>query len=143
MKYLLILILVAFTLSSCDPDRLIGWGDDREDLRDRDRDEEDDYDRSRINLDELPEVILDFIEDNYSDNEIVKATFKDGFYIVYLDDGTVLYFTRGGRFADEYDGDKDDRDRGDDKDEDRDGDESEGNDGEREEDDERGDDILE
>lgn len=142
MKYLLILMLAAFTLSSCDPDRLIGWGDDKEDVRgdDRDRDRDnDDRERDRgeeVGIDELPEAIIDYIEENYADVEIIKAIFKDGLYLVYLDNGTILYFSREGRLEWITTGDH--------KDEDRDGDKRDGDRSDEDEDDDRDrDDIIE
>lgn len=134
MRYLLAILLLTFALTSCNPERLIGVDDDRkEDSRDRDdrkkdEDKRDDKNKDRdreIGIRELPENVRAFIDINFPEAEIRKAFVRGDFIVVYLSNGTVLYFDRAtGRLAKRVDNIEDDRDkdRDEDKDDDREGD---------------------
>jgi uncharacterized membrane protein YkoI len=67
-----------------------------------------DDDNININSSELPSQIIDYINNNYPDNQIVKAEkeFEDGtqVYEITLNNGFELYFTLDGTFLElEYD----------------------------------------
>lgn len=98
MKYILATIFLAFALTSCDPQRLTGFVDDKkEDVYDND-DRSDDS--GEISIDRLPANIIEFINTNYPDREITEAFLEWGIFIVELDDGTVLYFDSNGNLED-------------------------------------------
>lgn len=97
MKYFIIAITLSFMLTACDPSKLIGIGDERkEDVKDKD----DHNTGEEIELTEIPQVILDFVESNYPDKTIIKAEFENGLYAIYLSDGSTLIFNRDGEIED-------------------------------------------
>lgn len=126
MKYLLALALVLFGLSSCDFDRIIdAHSDKKEDLRDKDEKDRDDYDKDDrderdgkdVDYADLPDAIKRQIARMFPDAEIEEAEWEDGYYIIELDNGVTLYFTKDGRLVKR---ERDRDDRGDDRDRDRD-----------------------
>lgn len=57
-----------------------------------------DRDRDAINLANLPQNILSYINTNYPNDSIVEAELDDNFYEVELSSGTELYFDAQGNF---------------------------------------------
>ncbi|TBW27827.1 PepSY-like domain-containing protein [Gramella sp. KN1008] len=77
------------------------------------QDENDDdqgEDEENINPSELPQVILDYIAENYPDNSIIEAEKDDDEYEVTLNNGVELEFDLEGNFLSEEDGNGDDED---------------------------------
>lgn len=78
-----------------------------------DDDDNDDKDDEDIEVSELPQVILDYIETNYPDNAIIEAEREDdnGFEVT-LNNGVELEFDADGTFldAEDHNGDDDDDD---------------------------------
>ncbi|HEY9185021.1 MAG TPA: PepSY-like domain-containing protein [Salegentibacter sp.] len=87
----------------------LGRGEDEDDSYDDD-DEED------INPADLPQVILDYIAENYPDQNIIEAEKEDDGYEVTLNNGVELEFDLDGAFvsAEDKNGDDDDDDNDDD-----------------------------
>jgi len=74
--------------------------DENED--DQGEDEED------IDPSELPQIILDYIAENYPDNTIIEAEMEEEGYEVTLNNGVELKFDEQGNFLSEEDGNGDD-----------------------------------
>ena len=50
------------------------------------------------NIDELPAAITDYVTENYPDNEIVRAAFKDGNFLILVNAPVILAFDEDGNF---------------------------------------------
>lgn len=75
------------------------------------QDENDDdqgEDEEDIDPSELPQIILDYIAENYPDNSIIEAEMEDEGYEVTLNNGVELKFDEQGNFVSEEDGNGDD-----------------------------------
>lgn len=75
------------------------------------QDENDDdqgEDEEDIDPSELPQIILDYIAENYPDNSIIEAEMEDEGYEVTLNNGVELKFDVQGNFVSEEDGNGDD-----------------------------------
>lgn len=82
-----------------------------------DDDDNDDRDDDDIAVSELPQVIRDYIAENYPNNSIVEAEREDdNTFEVTLNNGVELYFDSDGNFlsAEDHNGDDDDDDSSDD-----------------------------
>ncbi len=79
-----------------------------------DQDRMDDENGHKIDSDELPQSVLDYIAENYPDAEIEEAELDDDGYEVELDNGVELYFDLDGNLVgtdddeDEEEGEDDD-----------------------------------
>jgi len=51
-----------------------------------------------FNIDELPAAITDYVTENYPDNEIVRAAFKDGRFLILVNAPAILAFDEEGNF---------------------------------------------
>lgn len=65
-------------------------------------------DHEHINSGDLPQVILDYIAENYPDNSIIEAEMDDDGYEVTLNNGVELKFDEEGNFLSSEDGNGDD-----------------------------------
>lgn len=84
-----------------------------------DEDGNEDEDDTDINPEDLPQVILDYISENYPDNTIIEAEIEeDGNYEVTLNNGVEIEFDADGTFLNAEDGNGEDEDEEDDEDED-------------------------
>lgn len=58
-------------------------------------------DDEELALEEIPQIILDYIENNYPDIEIEEAEFEDGEFEIKLKNGIELCFDQAGAFIGE------------------------------------------
>jgi hypothetical protein len=82
-------------------------------------DEDQDKDESDIDPADLPQIIKDYLNENYPNNIIIEAEVeKDGSYEVTLNNGVELEFDSNGNFVSAEDGNGDDDDDDDDDEDD-------------------------
>lgn len=79
--------------------------------RARDENEDDQgEDHEDINPSDLPQLILDYITENYPDNSIIEAEMDEEGYEITLNNGVELKFDQQGNFISSEDGNGDDGD---------------------------------